>query len=120
MTVLRLRERVQAGVNLLDQKGPGWDQRIDPHGLNIAHLRCCVLGQLFGDYGLGLFKLNLDKKTEIFTSSSSMGKCLGFEGDIPEMEILTHLWREVVENRRIARIVAEMEKDAKAEELVCA
>ena len=119
MTVPILRERVAAGVNMLDQKVPGWDARIDPHGLNIAHVGCCVLGQLFGDYGLGLFKLHLDKKTDVFTCSSSMGKCLGFEGDIPDMEILTHLWRDVVENRRIARIVAEMEKDAQAEELVC-
>lgn len=100
-TVTALRERVEAGVNLLDQKVPGWAERIDVYTLNIASTRCCVLGQLFGDFGLGLFKLYLEP-----TGS----KHFGFEGDIAEMEILTHLWRDVTLNRHAERIVAAMDK----------
>lgn len=106
MTVMILRERVQNGANLLDQKVPGWDGRINEYALNIAHVRCCVLGQLFSDYGLGLFKLHLEPWE---------GRHLGFEGDIPEMEILTHLWRDEIHTRHVERVVVEMKKSEEAE-----
>jgi hypothetical protein len=53
-----VRQRVAAGVSLLDELGPpGWREKIRPNSLDMVHN--CVLDQIFGDWDRGLEILNL-------------------------------------------------------------
>lgn len=45
------------GASLLDQHHSNWARSIEPRVLNIGDPHCCVLGQLFFTYGLGLTTL---------------------------------------------------------------
>jgi hypothetical protein len=45
-TVTLVGTRVERGAAWLDQVAPGWEDKIDPHLLNISSVRDCVLGQL--------------------------------------------------------------------------
>jgi hypothetical protein len=40
-------ERVSAGIALLDEKAPGWRDKINLATLNIRNTRECILGQVF-------------------------------------------------------------------------
>lgn len=49
-------QRVQAGIQLLDAKMPGWRDNINWDILDLGHIHNCILGQLYQDdyyYGLG-------------------------------------------------------------------
>lgn len=49
-----INERVQAGIALLDEKGPAdWRERIDLGKLDLAYMSRCILGQVFGDFYAG-------------------------------------------------------------------
>jgi hypothetical protein len=61
MSMLAYNRRVQRGVKLLDEKVPGWTDRIDPAELNMQYHETCMLAQLYGSYERGLMALNLDK-----------------------------------------------------------
>ena len=50
-------ELVNDAIALLDVKEPGWFNKIDTDRLDIASPTNCVLGQLYGEYALGLEKL---------------------------------------------------------------
>jgi hypothetical protein len=39
---------IERGMALLDEKVPGWDQRIDLRSLDVGSRMQCVVGQLFG------------------------------------------------------------------------
>jgi hypothetical protein len=55
-----INERVQAGIALLDEKGPAdWRERIDFATLNLQSRRNCVLGQIYGYYNDGLRELGV-------------------------------------------------------------
>ncbi|MFB6097787.1 MAG: hypothetical protein ABEK84_01465 [Salinibacter sp.] len=49
-----VQERVQRGAEYLDEVDPGWHRRIDPDALELENGRRCVLGQLHGEFRLGL------------------------------------------------------------------
>ena len=44
------KEQVDNGVAYLDEVKPGWRELIDLKRLDISSVRCCVLGQVFGDF----------------------------------------------------------------------
>jgi hypothetical protein len=49
-----MAERVAVGAALLDAELPGWAERIELGLLDLGSPRCCVLGQLYGTYSVGL------------------------------------------------------------------
>lgn len=53
-TLEDLRRRAERGALLLDARLPGWHQRLNLNALRMANSCRCVLGQLHGNYGLGL------------------------------------------------------------------
>lgn len=53
------KDYVTAGAKLLDEKCPGWVQRIDLDNLIMASCHQCVLGQLYQNYWNGCDKLGL-------------------------------------------------------------
>lgn len=50
-------DRVRAGVALLDDRKPGWANRVDVDRLEMQACDRCVLGQLFGDFHEGMERL---------------------------------------------------------------
>lgn len=52
-----MEENVLRGVALLDEKVPGWRERIQQDKLFMGDCFHCILGQLFGYYATGLQKL---------------------------------------------------------------
>lgn len=57
MTPADARERVARGAALLDEKRPGWAERIDLPTLSMASDCMCVLGQLEGSFWRVVFTL---------------------------------------------------------------
>jgi hypothetical protein len=86
--VRELLERdVQAGVALLDERGPqNWREMVDVDTLDIADPKCCVIGQVFPDayFWNAMNRLGALDDTYGFTSHTNR------ECDLP---VLTELWR---------------------------
>jgi hypothetical protein len=96
-----IAERVARGAALLDEKQPGWWQRIYPDIIDIDSCERCVLGQVYeaedgNDYGYstGLTALGIDLGGPEHDH--------GFDCDWDEQEDLTAAWRELIESRRAA------------------
>lgn len=52
-------EYVHNGTKLLDHVMPNWHKRINIETLDLGNRQFCILGQLYGDYLLGLRALGL-------------------------------------------------------------
>lgn len=59
ITAPNAQARVARGADYLDEVDPGWHLRVDPDTLELASGRACVLGQLHGDFRLGLGRAHL-------------------------------------------------------------
>ena len=59
ITPEQARQRVARGADYLDEEHPGWHQHIDPETLELSEGSCCVLGQLHGDFRLGLARASV-------------------------------------------------------------
>jgi len=55
-----IQQRILAGWELLDNKVPGWRDKINKDKLRMDDERNCLLGQLFGTFRKGLAALGLD------------------------------------------------------------
>lgn len=64
-----ITERVRRGATLLDQRIPGWREKISVDHLRMANCVNCVLGQLFGDFLTGRETLAIDAKAHGFQSN---------------------------------------------------
>jgi len=93
-------EVVQAGMDVLDKKVPGWECRIDPDTLDLASCQRCILGQIYGDYVDGRRTLELtDTVHHGFTLSALVG------GQRKrEWEFLTKTWLRVLRKRLSTKI----------------
>lgn len=110
LTLDAARERAACGAAFLDALDPAWARRVDPGRLELADGAACVLGQLHGDYRLGLGRARvLDLSSAPVASLSPVD--LGFQavGDVGaaaealDYAHLTRAWREEVRARRPAR-----------------
>lgn len=63
---LILEERVDRGARFLDEKEPGWWDKIDLETLNMKNCYLCILGQLTGDYFINKY-FRIDKADLGFT-----------------------------------------------------
>jgi hypothetical protein len=90
-------ERVDAGVRLLrTRRAPAHAfDRVDPDRLDLSTCADCVLGQIFGDYALGLDALDLTEETTV-----AYGFDLGYLEE-QLIDVLTVLWRERIEAMRV-------------------
>lgn len=76
---------MEQGVYLLDSSiGPLWRTYIDAEKLDISDMRRCVLGQLYGEYGRGLYQLGM---------TPGDGRKYGFDGSRRMTKTLTKEWR---------------------------
>jgi len=101
-----VRERVGRGAEYLDESDPGWHRRIDPGTLELGSGNRCVLGQLHGEFRLGLGRsgmLSLSSAPRASLSPVAHGfKCVGGvseEWQARDYELLTQAWRTAIRVR---------------------
>lgn len=101
------RARVQRGADYLDEFDPGWYRRVDPQTLELSSGASCILGQLHGDFRMGLSRshlINLSSAPRASLSPVSYGfQCVsGVSDDAQEQdyEHLNQAWREAVQQRQ--------------------
>lgn len=64
--------KVIKGIKLLDSEKPGWRSDIDLDKLDLGSCSVCVLGQIFGDYEVGVEELDIDGHEYGFNTLGSM------------------------------------------------
>ena len=107
LTADAARSRAARGAALLDDRDPGWAARIDTGGLALGDGAACVLGQLWGEYRLGLGRarvLDLSSAPTRFVSPVDLGfQAVGDLGEAAEdldYAFLTRAWRAEVTERQ--------------------
>lgn len=91
-----IKERVRAGMALLDERVPGWEQRIDLDTLHLGDCTTCVMGHVFGSFNAGLRKLG----PPIYSSSAwSTSRDFGFSGPMEHYGALTRAWKRAIRAR---------------------
>jgi hypothetical protein len=100
------RARAARGGAFLDGTDPGWHVRVRAETLALSDGQACVLGQLHGDYRLGLFRARVfDGSSARFSFVSPVD--LGFHArqDLDEADeardyaFLTRAWLEEIDRR---------------------
>lgn len=114
ITTEAVRERVARGAAYLDEVDPGWHHRVDPASLELADGQFCVLGQLHGDFRLGLGRahlINLSSAPRASLSPVTHGfQCVQNVSDAwqeRDYQRLTRAWRAAVRERRPAPSVGD-------------
>lgn len=88
--------RVMRGLALLDEKVPGWRERVDPSRLDMTSDSECVLGQLFGTYPYGCQTLGIVTRVEATRYGFDATNHDGFNADDAGLDALTDAWRAVL------------------------
>lgn len=109
VTPSKVRERVQRGASYLDDVDPEWYRHVNSETLELDDGQHCVLGQLHGEFRLGLGRshlINVSSAPRASLSPVSYGfKCVE---DVPEewqaydYELLNEAWTEAVRARQEA------------------
>jgi hypothetical protein len=82
------------GAAFLDKSDPGWLKKVSPVILDIRCARKCVLGQLHGNYFIGVRNLGLREDGEEEVAR------LGFQGaSVEDYVELNVAWRQVLQDR---------------------
>ncbi len=109
VTPEKARERVKRGATYLDEVDPEWYQRVDADTLALNHGRHCVLGQLHGEFRLGLGRshfISLSSAPRASLSPTAYGfKCVEGGSDALKQRdyaLLDEAWREAVRTRQAA------------------
>lgn len=107
ITAENARNRVQRGAEYLDNVDPEWYRRVNPETLELGDGRHCILGQLHGEFRLGLGRshlINMSSAPRASLSPASYGfKCI--EGVPDEWKardyaFLNDAWQEAVRSRQ--------------------
>jgi hypothetical protein len=108
ITEEKVEERVQRGAEYLDDVDPGWHRRVNADALELEDGQHCVLGQLHGEFRLGLGRsrvLTLSSAPRASLSPVAYGfKCV--EGvsekwQARDYKLLTEAWQKAVRMRTI-------------------
>jgi len=101
------RQRVRRGATYLDDLDPDWHGRVDPDTLELANGQACVLGQLHGDFRMGLGRaqiLNLTSAPRPSLSPVAYGfQCLQRVPDAAQdqdYDLLNQAWQEAIRERQ--------------------
>lgn len=92
--MFRDRERVQRGAAFLDRVDPGWYRKIQPSSLKLYNNDMCILGQVFGAFGDGMGRLNMEADT--YPEANE----LGFVTLVLANIRTRRLWKAAIEARR--------------------
>ena len=103
------RERVQRGADYLDSVDPEWYRRVNSDTLELEDGKHCVLGQLHGEFRLGLGRSHLITMSSAPRASLSP-VAYGFKcvDNVPDewqaydYDLLNEAWKEAVRTRQEA------------------
>lgn len=96
--------RVEAGARLMDSRQPGWENGIDVDRLDLASNYKCVLGQTYGSFTMGAYRV-----FGIFGGANDGSARHGFnttgtsasQAEVDrEFYLLTKAWRVEIAERR--------------------
>lgn len=59
MITQEFKDYVSAGVALLDEKFPSWENRVNLEEFSMNSFHSCILGQLYSGYYNGTYRLDL-------------------------------------------------------------
>lgn len=111
-------DRVRRGAAYLDDVDPGWYRRVDPTTLELSSGSSCILGQLHGDFRMGLSRshlINLSSAPRASLSPVSYGfQCVSGVDDAAQDRDYTYLnqaWQEAVRQRHADDAVTEAGSD---------
>ena len=96
-----IETRVQSGMQKLDERLPGWPQKIDLERLDMCSNTDGILEQLFGGYYAGLKALGLrfaggwDHGFDIEPDS---------DGDLEAWAQLTEAWKTAIQRKRAKEV----------------
>ncbi|MFO8231074.1 MAG: hypothetical protein R6U20_00265 [Longimonas sp.] len=103
------RKRVERGATYLDGVDPHWYRGVDPVTLELSDGSHCVLGQMHGDYRLGLGRahlLNMGSGPRASLSPVAYGFQAADTGDADmdahDYDLLTAAWAEAIRARHAA------------------
>jgi hypothetical protein len=109
ITPEKARERVERGATYLDEVDPGWYRRVDSDTLELGDGQHCVLGQLHGEFRLGLGRSHLITMSSAPRASLSPAnygfKCIDGVSDewqARDYALLNAAWKEAVRMRQEA------------------
>jgi len=92
-------KHVADGARYLDLNAPGWFRSIDLSRLNMSNPCCCVVGQLFHSFAVGLQQLDVDP-------NEGEDIALGFDSLSPDywndVAALTPIWKREIRARLAA------------------
>lgn len=112
ITEEKVHERVQRGADYLDEMDPGWHRHVDAETLELGDGKQCVLGQLHGEFRLGLGRSHLITLSSAPRSSLSPVaygfKCVedvSDEWQAYDYKLLTEAWRAAIRVRQQEDVV---------------
>ena len=74
-------EQVALGKALLNKQKPQWRKKVDFNKLDMNSLAEDLLGQVFGDFHVGIRMLGLDHQQNLWDSAVKHGFYAGLNGD---------------------------------------
>ena len=95
-----IEECAERGAKFLDRCVPRWEKRIDVDALAMSRCDKCILGQLYGSFGVGMVRIGAQFPLE--ASSTRLGFALNvvMPGD---WNRLANAWRAEVRKRTGAK-----------------
>ena len=103
------RRRARRGADYLDDVDPGWFARLDAATLELSDGSCCVLGQLHGEFRLGLGRsalFDLSSAPRANLSPVRLGFLCRQDAPAPlkalDYAYLNRAWRDEIEQRQQA------------------
>lgn len=106
MITQEFKDHVSAGVTLLEEKFPGWENRIDLEMLSMNSFQDCILGQLYSGYYSGTYLLDLTDEEAArygFYPGDSWYDSRGKDENGTSAEI-TDYWKSVILQKRAANL----------------
>lgn len=109
ITPEKVRERVQRGATYLDEVDPEWYRHVDAETLELGDGQQCILGQMHGEFRLGLGRSHLISMSSAPRASLSP-VAYGFKcvEEVPaewqshDYDLLNQAWTEAVRARQEA------------------
>ena len=93
-TALYNEEEVKRGIALLNEKNPGWREKVNLDTLDMLKVAGCTLGQVYKDYYEGLIELGLSDTDDsaVQYGFQMPGVEAGFGVEDEDYEKLTETW----------------------------
>lgn len=99
-----LQDKIRMGISILDNTNPDWHWRVNSKSLEMEYEQCCILGQLYGSYERGKFKLDMtDDQAYAFGFLSWFQKDYDWSKWLPFVgSRLSKAWKKAIIDKRMS------------------